>query len=109
MAGHRPSHLAQPDYADATDDAAHALTLPDAPQDLGAVDITRLTEASEGCTGADLRRVVEDGKALYAVDRARDRPPKSLTDYLLAALATLRQDKQTYARARLRQKFPPLA
>jgi ATP-dependent 26S proteasome regulatory subunit len=76
------------------------------PENLRPVDIQRLVAASEGCTGADLKRAVEDGKALYASDRAHDRPLKSLTDYFLAAIATLREDKQAYARARLRQKFP---
>ncbi len=76
------------------------------PESLRPVDVPQLVTASESCTGADLKRAVEDGKALYAADRARNRPLQSLTEYVLAALATIRDDKQAYARARLRQKFP---
>jgi hypothetical protein len=37
-------------------------------------DLGRLTAATEGFTGADLKRVAEDGKTLYAFDVATGRP-----------------------------------
>jgi hypothetical protein len=63
------------------------------------VDVLRLVEATEGFTGADLKRLVEDGKTLYAYDRAQERPLRSSTDYFLAAVETVRANKQRYADA----------
>jgi predicted AAA+ superfamily ATPase len=98
--------LKMPDAAART--AILERSLASLPESLRPVDIPRLVAASEGCTGADLKRAVEDGKSLYASDRVHDRPLRSLTDYLLDALATLRADKQAYARARLRRWLPGL-
>jgi transitional endoplasmic reticulum ATPase len=39
------------------------------PRSLGAVDEARLARETEGFTGADLKRLVEDGKALLAYDK----------------------------------------
>jgi hypothetical protein len=78
------------------------------PAHLGEVDAARLVAATEGLTGADLKRLIEDGKLLYAADRAKERPLRPLTDYFLAALETLRINKERYlAAANLaRQQHP---
>ena len=34
---------------------------------------------------ADLKRLLDDGKNLYAYDRARNRPLRPITDYFLTA------------------------
>ncbi|MGI8552847.1 MAG: AAA family ATPase [Dehalococcoidia bacterium] len=66
---------------------------------LGEFQIERLASASEGLTGADLKRLVEDGKLLYAFDRARGLPLRPPTEYFLAAVETVRRNKEHYAQA----------
>ncbi len=79
------------------------------PAPLRAPDLPQLVEATKGFTGADLKRVVEDGKALYAFDRATGRPLKSTTEYFLDAVETVRDNKARYAQAeaRARANRPP--
>jgi SpoVK/Ycf46/Vps4 family AAA+-type ATPase len=74
------------------------------PESIGKVDVGRVAEATEGMSGADLTRMVEDGKLLYAFDRARSLPLASVTDYVLAALETVRANKQRYATAEARAR-----
>ena len=68
------------------------------------VHLDTLVPATEGLTGADLKRLVGDGKTLYAYDRAKERPLKPITEYFTAALATLRQNKERYAQADARAR-----
>jgi hypothetical protein len=42
---------------------------------------------------------MEDGKMLFAFDRARNRPPRPATRYFLDAIETIRSNKQRYAEA----------
>jgi transitional endoplasmic reticulum ATPase len=85
------------------DRAARAAILHDRcaqlPATVGAVDEERLADATEELSGADLKRVVEDGKLLYAFDRAREREMRPVTEYLLEALETVRANKVRYAQA----------
>jgi hypothetical protein len=61
-----------------------------------------LAEATDGLTGADLKRLVEDGKILFAHDRARQRPLASdTTDYFLRAIETVRATRSAMPRPRL--------
>lgn len=78
------------------------------PASVGALDLAQLAAASEGLSGADLRRVVEDGKVLLAFDRARGRPLQPSTAYFLRAIGTVRGNKVRYAEAeaRARTKHP---
>jgi ATP-dependent 26S proteasome regulatory subunit len=81
------------------------------PESLRSIEAARLLPVTEGFTGADLKRVVEDGKALYAFDLASDKPVKPITDYLLAAVDSVRSSKEKYAeaeaRARQQRSFRP--
>jgi hypothetical protein len=43
-----------------------------------------------------------DGKMLFAFDRARNRPPRPATDYFVAAIDTIRANKERYAEAEAR-------
>jgi ATP-dependent 26S proteasome regulatory subunit len=83
----------------------------DMPRAIGEVDIAALTTASDGLSGADLKRVVEDGKLLFAFDRERKRETKPSTEYFLAAIETVRRNKEQYAeaegRARMRHPVRP--
>jgi transitional endoplasmic reticulum ATPase len=74
----------------------HADQLPTA---IGRVDVDRLAEATEGLTGADLKRLVEDGKLLLAYDRSRGLALGDATDYFLRAVNTVRANKERYASA----------
>jgi transitional endoplasmic reticulum ATPase len=69
---------------------------------IGAVDVAALADATEGLTGADLKALMEDGKMLFAFDRAKERAPKPATEYFLAAIQTIRANKQRYADAEAR-------
>jgi hypothetical protein len=63
------------------------------------VDAPRLIAASEGFTGADLKRLVEDGKAIYAYDKARAAEPGPTTDYFMRAAEAVKENKEHYAAA----------
>lgn len=69
------------------------------PASVGTPDIARLAGATNDLSGADLRRVVEDGKLLHAFDRARGTKLREITDYFLDALETVRANKIRYAQA----------
>jgi AAA+ superfamily predicted ATPase len=87
------------------------MALPDAgargdmlPAEYGAVVVGRLVGATDGFTGADLKRLVEDGKNLFAADLAARQPPRPLTDYFLDALAMLEDNRRRYAQAEARTR-----
>lgn len=81
------------------------------PAAIGRVDIEALAEASEGLSGADLKRVVDDGKLLFAFARSRGVPIQPATTYFLSAIDTVRKNKEQYAaaeaRARVRHPVRP--
>ena len=85
------------------DDAARRAILSDLcaqlPRSMGTIDLDRLAASTDGLSGADLKRVVEDGKLLYAFDRARERNIKNANDYFVEALETVRANKIRYAQA----------
>jgi len=69
---------------------------------LNEANIERIIESTEHFTGADLKRTVEDGKALYAFDRVSEIEMKEVTEYFLAAAVTVRESKEKYAEAEMR-------
>src|SRR6185503_2625922 len=78
------------------------------PPALAEIDRTRLVEATEDFTGADIKRLVEDGKVLYAFDKSRSCDLKEPTEYFLTAVEGVRANKERYAvaEARARQNRP---
>jgi ATP-dependent 26S proteasome regulatory subunit len=76
----------------------------DLPGPLASLDPRALATASEGLSGADLRRVIEDGKLLFAYDRANRAPLRPVMEYFLDAVASVRQNKQRYAEAEARAR-----
>lgn len=64
-----------------------------------AIGYTAVLEATEGFTGADLKRVVEDAKSLYAFDRANGGELREAEHYLLQAIAGVGMNKKRYAEA----------
>jgi transitional endoplasmic reticulum ATPase len=77
----------------------------DLPKAIGVVDIAAVTEASDGLTGADLKRVVDDAKLLFAFDRERKGKTRPSTEYFLSAIETVRTNKQQYAEAEARARM----
>lgn len=77
----------------------HAQALPQA---LATIDVPGLAAATDGLTGADIKAVMDDGKMLFAFDRARGAEMKSATNYFLAAVETIRANKTRYAEAEAR-------
>ncbi len=69
------------------------------PPGLGSADLEPLVMATDGLTGADLKRLVADGKTLYAYDKAHNQPLRSPTDYFLTAIEGVLANKERYAEA----------
>src|SRR5262249_20403203 len=67
------------------------------PAELQDLDVSQLVAATEGFTGADLKALIEDGKAIYAYDMAHGLEPQPLTEHFLRAIITVRENKQHYA------------
>jgi ATP-dependent 26S proteasome regulatory subunit len=90
------------------DAAARAAILADLcaalPTALGSVDVPALAEAADGLSGADLKRVIEDGKLLFAFERERSARSQPSTTYFLRAIATVRRNKEQYAAAEARAR-----
>jgi transitional endoplasmic reticulum ATPase len=70
------------------------------------VDRPRLASLTAGFTGADLKRLMEDGKNLYAADRVREEPMKPATDYFLRAIELVRENRARYAEAEKKARRP---
>jgi transitional endoplasmic reticulum ATPase len=74
----------------------HAAKLP---EQLRAIDIKQLASDTDGLTGADLRRLMEDGKILYAYDKSKNREFKNIIAYFQQAVETIRSNKEKYLQA----------
>jgi len=77
------------------------------PEEMRQVDMAVLIAATESFTGADLKRLVEDGKAIYAYDRAKQLDLKTPTEYFLKAVEGVLENKQRYAEAEAQAALRP--
>ena len=77
------------------------------PEELRQVDASRLIAATEGFTGADLKAMVEDGKAIYAYDKSKGMEPTSTSEYFLRAVEAVKQNKEHYAAAEAQALMQP--
>ena len=77
------------------------------PDELREVDVPQLIAATEGFTGADLKRMVEDGKAIYAYDKSKGAKPEPTTKYFVRAVEAVRENKQYYANAEAQALMRP--
>jgi transitional endoplasmic reticulum ATPase len=68
------------------------------------LDLGRLVESTDSFTGADLKRLVDDGKNLLAHAKVRGVPLQPPTAYFLRAVATVRDNKARYAEAEARAR-----
>lgn len=71
------------------------------PAELSNLDLGRVISSTEGFTGADIKRLIEDAKGLYAFARASGGEMRNATDYFLEATNGVRENKQRYAQAEL--------
>jgi transitional endoplasmic reticulum ATPase len=79
------------------------------PEEVRQVDVAALVPATEGFTGADLKRLIEDGKALYAYDKVKRFEMKEPTAYFLKAVEGVRENKQRFAEAEAQSMLKPKA
>src|SRR5882672_4027169 len=77
------------------------------PDELRQVDVPQLIAATEGFTGADLKRLIEDGKAIYAYDKAKGVEPGPTTEYFMRAVEAVKENKQHYAVAEAHTLMQP--
>ena len=77
------------------------------PDELQEVSIPELVAATEGFTGADLKALIDDGKALYAYDEAQVVERRPVTEYFLQAITTVKENKQHYAAAEAQALLQP--
>ena len=77
------------------------------PEEIRTVDVPRLIAATEGFTGADLKRAVEDAKAIYAYDKSRQVKLGPTTEYFLRAVESVRENKAHYAAAEAQAALRP--
>jgi predicted AAA+ superfamily ATPase len=68
------------------------------PAEFQAPDLARVVAATHGLTGADLKSIVEEGKLLLAYDKANGASIRSMEDYLLDAVETLRANRRNYTK-----------
>lgn len=85
-----------------------AARLKDAPAEVASPNIAAVQEATEGFTGADLKRLVEDARLLYALDVSKGLPLREVTRYYLDAVDIVQQNKEHYAaaEAKARERSP---
>ena len=84
--------------------AEHVTGLPEA---FAGIDTVRLAGATEGFTGADMKRLMEDGKILFAYDKMRNRPLREVTEYFLDAAKAVKVNKERYERAEAEARARP--
>ena len=77
------------------------------PEELRQPDALRLITATEGFTGADVKRLVEDGKAIYVYDKAKGVGLKPTTDYFMRAVEVVKENKQHYEAAQAQALMQP--
>jgi transitional endoplasmic reticulum ATPase len=74
------------------------------PAPLGGVPLNPLAESTDGLSGADLKRVVDDAKVLFVYDQARDVPARAALEYFVEAAQTVRTNRERYAEAEARAR-----
>ena len=77
------------------------------PEELRQPDAPQLITATEGFTGADLKRLVEDGKAIYVYDKAKGAELKPTTDYFMRAVEVVKENKRHYEAAQAQALMQP--
>jgi len=74
------------------------------PESLRNIELDHLADQTEGLTGADLRRLIDDTKILYAYDKARNKPLQDSVHYFQKAIETIKLNKTKYEEAETRAR-----
>ncbi len=72
------------------------------PAPLCTADVKTLAAASRGCTGADLKAIIEDGKLQFAYDLHNGEDCRHVEQYFLNAIKVARQNRAKYSEAEAR-------
>lgn len=72
------------------------------PEALRNIELGHLADETEGLTGADLRRLIDDSKILFAYDKARNMPLQESMQYFRKAIETIKSNKSKYEEAESR-------
>jgi transitional endoplasmic reticulum ATPase len=71
------------------------------PAALASGDTARILAATDGFTGADMKRLVEDAKGLFAFDRFQKAEGREATCYFVEAAKAVRENKQRFEQAQV--------
>jgi len=74
------------------------------PEVMKAIDADALVKHTDGFTGADLRRLFQDARNLYAYDVANGKQPGTPTSYLLKSVDMVTDNKKRRSEAESRAK-----
>jgi ATP-dependent 26S proteasome regulatory subunit len=77
------------------------------PGSSGHLDLAAIANATDGFTGADLGRLVDDAKALLLADLAASRPANDLTRIFLAAVDEVRRNMSIIQAAAAKAEMRP--
>jgi transitional endoplasmic reticulum ATPase len=72
------------------------------PPPFDEIDVALVANATEGLSGADLKRIMEEGKILYVYDLSTTGQAKGVTEYLLAAVENVVESRRSYTDAETR-------
>lgn len=75
--------------------------------ELSNCDVASVISATEDFTGADIKRLVEDAKGLYAFGNTSQAEAQNATEYFLEAAKGVRENKQRYTQAELAAQRRP--
>lgn len=82
----------------------HMRTLPSS---LADCEIARVLEVTDGFTGADIKRAVDDAKGLLAFDRSSKAAPRKSTEFFVEAASGVRENKIRYEQAQSASQARP--
>jgi transitional endoplasmic reticulum ATPase len=77
------------------------------PREVAECDVDRILAATDGFTGADMKRLVDDAKGLYAFGRSTGAAARVATDYFIEAATGVRENKRRYEEAELAAQTRP--
>ena len=69
------------------------------PSELLNLDLAGALSTTDGFSGADMKRLVEDAKGLFAFDRATGAKKRDATEYFIEAAKGVRENKERYEQA----------
>ena len=77
------------------------------PPEVRLANLDGLMAATDGFTGADLKRTIEDAKAIFAYDKSTGAKARPLNDYFLQAVEAVKENKKCYAEAEAHAAMRP--